>query len=43
LANLAVFSQDIFTIPNEQLQVTESLLTMIDGKIVYSNKDRAKK
>ncbi len=43
LADLAVLSQDIFTVPNEQLPATESLLTMIDGKIVYSNNDRAKK
>ncbi len=35
LADLAVLSQDIFTIPNEQLPATESVLTMIDGKIVY--------
>ena len=35
LADLAVLSQDIFTIPNQQLPATTSVLTMIDGKIVY--------
>jgi predicted amidohydrolase YtcJ len=37
LADLAVLSQDIFTIPADQLPVTESVLTIIDGKIVYEN------
>ena len=35
LADLAVLSQDIFTIPNQQLPAITSVLTMIDGKIVY--------
>jgi len=35
LADLAVLSQDIFTIPNQQLPFITSVLTMIDGKIVY--------
>ncbi|WP_276500124.1 amidohydrolase family protein [Terrimonas pollutisoli] len=35
LADLAVLSQDIFTIPAEQLPATVSVLTIIDGKIVY--------
>lgn len=35
LADLAVLSQDIFTIPAEQLSSTTSVLTMVDGKIVY--------
>ena len=35
LADLAVLSQDIFTIPRQQLPATTSVLTMIDGKIVY--------
>jgi predicted amidohydrolase YtcJ len=35
LADLAVLSQDIFTIPNQLLPATTSVLTMIDGKIVY--------
>jgi predicted amidohydrolase YtcJ len=38
LADLAVLSQDIFTIPVDRLPVTRSLLTMIDGKIVYEEK-----
>lgn len=39
LADLTVLSQDIFTIPKEKLPATRSLLTMIDGKIIYRSKD----
>lgn len=39
LADLAVLSQDIFTVPNQQLPATTSVLTMIDGKIVYEQHD----
>lgn len=35
LADLAVLSQDIFSIPKDQLPKTKSVLTLIDGKIVY--------
>jgi hypothetical protein len=35
LADLAVLSQDIFTIPSQRLPATKSVLTMIDGEIVY--------
>ena len=35
LADLAVLSQDIFIIPIEQLPATKSVLTIVDGKIVY--------
>ena len=35
LADLAVLSQDIFTVPLPQLPGTSSLLTMVGGKIVY--------
>ncbi len=35
LADLAVLSQDIFHVPPPQLPRTESLLTMVGGKIVY--------
>lgn len=35
LADLAVLSQDIFTIPSDKVSVTKSILTMIDGKVVY--------
>lgn len=34
-ADLAVLSQDIFTIPAQQLPATKSVITVIDGKIVY--------
>ena len=35
LADLAVLSQDIFSIPAQQLPATQSLLTIVDGKIIY--------
>jgi predicted amidohydrolase YtcJ len=35
LADLAVLSQDIFTVAPEQLRQTESILTMVGGAIVY--------
>ena len=35
VADLVVLSQDIFSTPKEQLPATKSVLTMIDGKIVY--------
>ena len=37
LADLAVLSQDIFEVPATELPKTESLLTMVDGKIVYDH------
>ena len=36
LADVVVLSDDIFTIPLQQLPATHSVLTMVDGKIVYS-------
>jgi predicted amidohydrolase YtcJ len=35
LADLVVLSQDIFSIPLQQLPATHSVLTMINGKIVF--------
>lgn len=35
LADLAVLSQDIFTVPLEQLPVTESVMTLVGGRIIY--------
>ena len=35
LADLAVLSQDIFTVPAEALPATESVLTIVGGKTVY--------
>jgi len=37
LADLAVLSQDIFTVPVGQLPGTESVMTMTAGEIVYSS------
>lgn len=39
LADLAVLSQNIFTIPNEQLPATKSLMTVVGGKIIYTAKE----
>lgn len=38
LADLAVLSQNIFEIAREQLPATESILTFLDGKIVFDKK-----
>lgn len=35
LADLAVLSEDIFSVPTEQLPAIKSVLTIMDGKIVY--------
>jgi len=35
LADLAVLSQDIFTVPTQELPKTRSVLTMVGGKVVY--------
>jgi predicted amidohydrolase YtcJ len=37
LADLAVLSQDIFTVPTQELPKTVSELTIIDGKIVHDS------
>jgi predicted amidohydrolase YtcJ len=34
-----ILSQDIFTIPKERLPATHSILTVVEGKIVYQSKD----
>ena len=38
LADLAVLSQDIFTVDVSELPKTESVLTVVGGKIVYDGK-----
>lgn len=38
LADLAVLSQDIFTVPLQNLPTTTSILTMVGGRIVYDAK-----
>jgi predicted amidohydrolase YtcJ len=38
LADLAVLSQDIFSVPADALPYTESLLTLVGGKIVFDAK-----
>ena len=38
LADLAVLSQDIFTVPAEDLPKTLSVLTLVGGKVVYEAK-----
>ena len=39
LADIAVLSQDIFTVPTPELPKTVSVLTMVGGKVVYKAKD----
>ena len=38
LADLTVLSQDIFNIPTPELPKTQSILTIVSGKIVYDAK-----
>jgi len=38
LADLSVLSQDIFHVPLEDLPKTESVLTLVGGKVVYDAK-----
>ena len=38
LADLAVLSQDIFTVPAPDLPKTESVLTLVGGEVVYDGK-----
>jgi predicted amidohydrolase YtcJ len=38
LADLAVLSQDIFNVPANDLPKTQSVMTMVGGKIVYDEK-----
>ncbi len=38
LADLAVLSQDVFTVPAGDLPKTESVMTIVGGKIVYDSK-----
>jgi hypothetical protein len=42
LADLVVLSDDYFSVAEEQIKRIESLLTMVDGKIVYGTGDFAK-
>ena len=35
LADLAILSQDIFTVPDDRLPETVSLMTMVGGRITY--------
>ena len=35
LADVAVLSQDIFTVPVDALPRTESVMTLVGGKIVW--------
>ena len=38
LADLAILSQDIFSVPLQELPKTRSLLTMVGGKVIYEAK-----
>ncbi|HEY0780765.1 MAG TPA: amidohydrolase family protein, partial [Gemmatirosa sp.] len=41
LADLAVLSQDVFTVPPEALPGTTSVLTVVGGRVVYDHRARA--
>ena len=36
-ADLAVLSQDVLTIPTPQLPATTSLLTIVDGEVIFAD------
>jgi hypothetical protein len=36
LADLAVLSADFFSVPEEQIKALQSVLTMVDGKVVHA-------
>jgi predicted amidohydrolase YtcJ len=38
LADIAVLSQDIFTVPNDDLPKTVAILTMVGGKVIYAGR-----
>ncbi|MGB0870023.1 MAG: amidohydrolase [Flavobacteriales bacterium] len=38
LADIAILSQDILTVPEEKIVETKSIMTIVDGKIVYDSK-----
>jgi predicted amidohydrolase YtcJ len=40
LADLAVLSQDVFTVPAADLPKTESVLTLVGGKVIYDSTSR---
>jgi predicted amidohydrolase YtcJ len=42
VADLSVLSQDIFTVPAHSLLATHSLMTIVDGKIVYRKPENRK-
>jgi predicted amidohydrolase YtcJ len=42
LADLAVLSADYFSVPEEAIKHIESVLTIVDGKIVYGSEDFAR-
>lgn len=42
VADLAVLSQDIFKVAGEELPNTESVLTMVNGQVVYMNRAKVK-
>jgi hypothetical protein len=42
LADLAVLSDDYFSVAEEQIKRIESVLTMVDGKVVYGSGDFGK-
>jgi predicted amidohydrolase YtcJ len=42
LADLAVLTADYFSIPEEEIKSLESVLTIVDGKVVYASAEFAK-
>ena len=38
-ADVAILNEDYFTIPDERIKSVSALLTIVDGKIVWGNKE----
>ena len=38
-ADIVMLDKDFFTVPDEEIKSIQSKLTMVDGKIVYADKD----
>ena len=36
LADFTIFSKDLMTIPEEEIMSSEVLMTIVDGRVVYS-------
>ena len=38
-ADIAVWDQDLYSVPNEQIKDLKCLMTLLDGEVVYTSQD----